>query len=263
MSSTPTETLVHPTAIIDPTAQLDIGVTVEPYAIIEGNVEIGSGSVIGAHSRIGCGARLGREVIVHHAAAVSTTPQDLKFHGEETVLNVGDRTVIREYASLNRGTEALGRTDVGSDCLIMAYTHVAHDCIIGDHAILANAIQLGGHVTIGDWAILGGAVVVHQFTLIGAHCMIGGGFRVTQDVPPYIVVGGYPLRILSLNKIGLGRRDFSTEQIAALSRAFRILFRSGLNRSQGLQKLKDDGPHTPETEHLIEFFAKSTRGVLR
>jgi len=260
----PTETTtIHPTAIIDPGAQLGAGVTVEPYAVIDDNVEIGDGSVIGSHTRIASGARLGRGVKVHHGAVLGTVPQDLKFGGEETLLTVGDNTVIRECATLNRGTRARGRTVVGSDCLIMAYAHVAHDCILGDHVILANAVQLGGHVTIGEWAILGGAVVVHQFSLVGAHSMIGGGFRVTQDVPPYAVVGGYPARVLTVNHIGLERRGFSAEQIAALTRAFRTLFRSGLNRTQAMDKLKSEGAHTAEVEHLIEFFAQSERGVMR
>lgn len=260
----PTEiTSIHPTAVIDPSAQLDTGVTVEPYAIIDANVEIGAGSVIGSHTRIASGTRLGREVRIHHGAAVGTVPQDLKFGGEDTLLIVGDRTVIRECATLNRGTHARGKTEVGADCLIMAYAHVAHDCVLGDRVILANAVQLGGHVSIGDWAILGGAVVVHQFSLIGAHVMVGGGFRVTQDVPPYAVVGGYPLKVLTVNKIGLERRGFTPEQIKALSGAFRILFRSGLNLTQAMDKLKSEGAKTAEVEHLIGFFTKSERGVMR
>jgi len=256
-------TSIHPTAIIDPTAQLDTGVTVEPYAIIDANVEIGAGSVIGSHTRIASGARLGREVKVHHGAAVGTIPQDLKFGGEETLLIVGDRTVIRECATLNRGTSAHRQTEVGADCLIMAYAHVAHDCILGDRVIMANAVQLAGHVTIGDWAILGGSVVVHQFTRIGAHAMVGGGFRVTQDVPPYVIVGGYPLKIVSVNKIGLERRDFTPEQIKVINGAFRTLFRSGLNTTQALDKLRSASAKTAEVEHLIDFFEKSERGVLR
>ena len=262
MNSTAT-TAVHPTAIIDPAARLGTGVTVEPYAIIDANVEIGSGSVIGSHARIASGARLGNEVKIHQGAVVGTVPQDLKFGGEDTLLIVGDRTVIREFATLNRGTRARRRTEVGADCLLMAYTHVAHDCILGDRVILANAVQLGGHVTIGDWAILGGGVVVHQFTQIGEHAMVGGGFRVTQDVPPFAVVGGYPARIISVNRIGLERRGFTADQVKALTHAFRILFRSGLNRTQAIEKLKSEGARTSEIEHLLGFFAKSERGVMR
>jgi len=260
----PTETTnIHSTAIIDPSAQLDSGVTVEPYAIINANVEIGAGSIIGSHARIAPGARLGRDVKVHHGAAVGTVPQDLKFGGEETLLIVGDRTVIRECATLNRGTEAHGQTEVGADCLIMASAHVAHDCILGDRVIMANAVQLAGHVTIGDWAIIGGGVVVHQFTRIGAHAMVGGGFRVTSDVPPYAIVGGYPLKVSAVNRIGLERRGFTPEQIKALSSAFRTLYRSGLNTTQALEKIRAEGVTTAEVEHLLDFYEKSERGVLR
>jgi UDP-N-acetylglucosamine acyltransferase len=145
----------------------------------------------------------------------------------------------------------------------MAYAHVAHDCVLGDHVIMANAVQLGGHVSIADWAILGGSVVAHQFTLIGAHAMIGGGFRVTQDVPPYAIVGGYPCRVLKVNRVGLERRGFTPEQTKALSHAFRVIFRSGLNLTQALDKLKNEGTMTAEVEHLIDFFALSKRGVMR
>jgi UDP-N-acetylglucosamine acyltransferase len=258
-----TETTIHPTAVIDPTAELDRSVVVEPYAVIDGNVQIGAGSVIGSNARIGAGARLGEEVKVHHGAAVGTIPQDLKFGGEDSELLVGDRTVIREFATLNRGTSARGRTEVGAECLIMAYAHVAHDCVLGDHVIMANAVQLAGHISIGDWVILGGGVVVHQFTMIGAHAMVGGGYRVNQDVPPYAIVAGYPLKVVSVNRVGLERRGFTAEQIKAISRAFRVLFRSGMNTAQALEELKSAGPETPEVRHLLEFYAKSERGVMR
>lgn len=261
--ATATETRIHPTAIVDPKAQLDSGVTVEPYAVIDADTQIGAGSVIGAHARIANGARLGTNVRIYDGAAISNPPQDLKYAGEPTELYVGDRTVVRECATLNRGTIASGKTVVGADCLIMAYAHVAHDNELGHHVILANAVQLGGHVHLGDWAIVGGGTVIHQFCMVGPHVMIGGGFRVTQDIVPFVTTGGYPLKTLSINRIGLERRGFSPEQIAAITRAFRTIFRSGLNMSQALEKLKTEGPHTPETALMIEYASRSERGIIR
>jgi len=261
--TTLTETQIHPTAVVDPKATLDIGVIVEPYAVIDADVQIGAGSIIGAHARIANGARLGKNVRVYDGAAISNPPQDLKYAGEPTELFVGDRTVIREFATLNRGTAASGKTIVGADCLLMAYAHVAHDNELGHHVILANAVQLGGHVHLGDWAIIGGGTVVHQFCLIGPHVMVGGGFRVTQDIVPFVTTGGYPLKTLSINRIGMERRGFSQEQINAISKAFRTMFRAGLNISQALEKLKTEGPHTPETALMIEYASRSERGIIR
>jgi UDP-N-acetylglucosamine acyltransferase len=257
------DTTIHPTAVVDPDAELGTGVVVEPFAVIDADVQIGDRSVIGSSTRIGPGARIGNDVQIYHGASISMPPQDLKYAGERTELRIGDRTTIREFATLNRGTKASGYSAVGSDCLIMAYSHVAHDCHLGDRVILANAVQLGGHVTIGDWTILGGAVLVHQFSLIGEHVMVGGGFRITQDAPPFMVIAGYPSRVVSINRIGLERRGFGKEQLDALSRAFRVLFRSKLNVSQALAKLREDGPHTAEVHRLIEFYDRSERGVMR
>jgi UDP-N-acetylglucosamine acyltransferase len=254
---------IHPTAIVDPMARLDTGVTVEPYAVIDGDVTIGAGTVIGSHARIATGARLGRGVIVHHGAAVGTPPQDLKYAGERTELYVGDRTVIREFAALNRGTAVTGRTTIGSDCMIMAYAHVAHDNVVGHHVILANAVQLGGHVTLGDWVFIGGGTVVHQFSVVGAHAMIGGGFRVTQDVLPYVIVGGYPLKTITLNRIGLERRGFSADQIRTLSRIIRIVIRSKLNLSQAVERLRAEMPDVPEASEIAAFIESSKRGIVR
>lgn len=258
-----TETALHPTAVIHPSAELGTGVVVEPFAVIDADVRIGDRCIIGSSTRIGSGARIGNDVRIFHGASIAMVPQDLKFGGEKTEMRIGDRTVIREFVTCNRGTKELGYSSVGSDCLLMAYSHVAHDCVIGDRVIMANAVQLGGHVHIGDWAILGGAVVVHQFSLIGEHAMIGGGFRVTQDVPPYAVVAGYPLRVVSVNRIGLERRGFPKEKVEALSKAFRLLYRSKLNAKQALTKLNDDGPHTDEVRRIIDFYEQSERGVMR
>ncbi|RME24756.1 MAG: acyl-ACP--UDP-N-acetylglucosamine O-acyltransferase, partial [Candidatus Zixiibacteriota bacterium] len=214
---------IHPTAIVSPEAELGDNITVGPWTIIEADVVVGDNCRIGPSVLLAAGARLGRGVQIHEGAVIGTLPQDLKFGGETTTAEIGDETIIREYATVNRGTAYRHKTVVGAHCFIMAYAHVAHDCVLGDHVIMANTVQLGGHVEIDDYAIIGGVVPVHQFTKIGAHAMIGGGFRVVQDVCPYALAGGYPLRIAGLNAIGLKRRGFSKEVIRTLQRTFKIL----------------------------------------
>jgi UDP-N-acetylglucosamine acyltransferase len=186
----------------------------------------------------------------------------LKFGNEETILEVGERTVIREYATLNRGTHDRWKTAVGSDCMIMSYAHVAHDCIIGNHCILANAVNLAGHVVLEDWASIGGIVPVHQFVRIGQHSFIGGGYRVPKDVPPYILALGEPLTFGGLNAVGLSRRGFSQETLAALKRTYKLLFKSKLNVSQALAKIRENGEMTPEVRNVVEFVGKSERGII-
>lgn len=253
---------IHPTAIVSPGAEIGSGVAIGPYAVIEENVVIGSGSSIGHGAHIAWGARLGENVKVFPHAVVGTIPQDLKFGGEETFLEIGDRTVIREFATLNRGTAAHLKTVVGSDCLLMSYSHVAHDCVVGNHCILANSATLAGHVTIEDWVIIGGLVPIHQFVRIGCHAMVGGGWRVPKDVPPYITAAGDPLKPIDINKIGLERRGFSEETISRLKKAHRILFRSALDMSHALAELDAQGEMGPEVAHLREFIATSERGVI-
>lgn len=254
---------VHPTAIVSDGALLGAGVTVGAYSIIEDNVQIGDHTRIASHVLVASGARLGKGVSIHHGAVVGTTPQDLKFGGEETLLWVGDHTVIREFATLNRGTSHSGETRVGSDCLLMAYTHVAHDCVLGNHVILANSVNLAGHILIDDYAIIGGIVPVHQFVRIGKHAMIGGGFRVPMDICPYALCAGYPLKVVGINKVGLQRRGFSPEVIQSLERAFRIIFRSRLNTTQALEKVRAEVELSPEVRELIEFIEKSERGICK
>ena len=252
---------IHPTAIVAAAVQLGVNVVVGPYTIIEEDVRIGDGTIIESHARLGRGARIGQDCRIHHCAVVGGAPQDLKYAGEPTELFVGDRTTIREFATVHRGTTHSGKTVVGSDCLIMAYAHVAHDCRIGNHVILANAVNLAGHVTIEDWVTVGGVVPVHQFVRLGAHCIIGGGFRVPQDIVPYALAAGYPLRVVDINRIGLQRRGFTKEQLDALSRAFRILFRSKLNTTQALERIKADVAQTAEVRYLVEFIESSERGI--
>lgn len=255
-------TNIHPTAVISSRAELGDGVIVGPHAIIEDNVIVGRGSQIGPGAHLAYGARLGEEVKVFSYAVVGSVPQDLKFSGEDTTMEIGDRTQIREFVTLNRGTAAHRRTVVGSDCLLMAYSHVAHDCAVGDHCILANSATLAGHVTLEDWVIIGGLVPVHQFVRIGCHAMIGGGWRVPKDVPPYTTAAGDPLKPIDLNKIGLTRRGFSEESLSNLKKAYKILFRSTFDMKTALAELDRLGDMGPEVAHLKEFIATSERGVI-
>jgi UDP-N-acetylglucosamine acyltransferase len=255
--------IIHPTAIVAAGATLGENIEIGAHAIIEDNVNIDDGCRIGSNVLIANGARLGKNVKVHHGAVLSTIPQDLKFGGEPSLLRVGDNTTVREYVTMNRGTKQRGETTVGSDCLLMAYSHVAHDCIIGDHVILANSVNLAGHIEIGDYAILGGLVPVHQFVKIGKHAMIGGGFRVPMDICPYAMCGGYPMKVMGLNVVGLRRRDFAQETLDDLDKAFRILFRSKLNTTQAVEKIKAEVELIPEVQEVLDFIAASERGICK
>jgi UDP-N-acetylglucosamine acyltransferase len=223
---------------------------------------IGDGCIIGHGAHLANGVRLGSGVKVSPYAVLGTAPQDLKFGGEKTTLEIGDRTIIREFTTLNRGTTAHYRTVVGSDCMLMAYSHIAHDCIVGDHCILANGAQLAGHVTIEDWVILGGLVPVHQFVKIGCHAMVGGGWRVPKDVPPYTMAVGSPLKPVDINKVGLSRRGFSKETVVGIRRAYKILFRSHMNMTESLAALDNLGDLGPEVAHMKDFIRTSERGVV-
>lgn len=253
----------HPTAIISKNVQIADDVKIGAYTVIEDNVVIGKGTIIDTSVSIKEGARIGENVKIYHGAAVAGPPQDLKFAGEKTELFVGDNTVVREFVTLNRGTAAHGRTEIGKNCLFMAYSHAAHDCIIGDNVIIANSVQMGGHVEIGDFAIIGGATVIHQFSLVGEHSMVGGGYRITQDILPYTTVAGYPLRCLGLNSIGLQRRGFSPETIAELKKMFRLLMSKKLNTSQALARIDDEIEKIPEVVKVLDFIRKSERGVVK
>jgi UDP-N-acetylglucosamine acyltransferase len=255
------ETTIHPTALVDPAAELGQGVVVGPWAIVGPRVRVGDGTEVGPRVLIERDTRVGEDCRIANGAVLGTDPQDLKFKGENTVLEVGDRTVIREFATLNRGTAASGRTAVGSDCLLMAYTHVAHDCELGNHVVLANSVNMAGHVLIQDWVIVGGLTPIHQFVRIGAHAFVGGGSRVSQDVPPYCRAAGNPPTLYGLNSVGLERRGLSREVRAALKKAYRILFNSKLNVSQGVARVEAEVPAIPEVGHLIEFIKASERGI--
>ncbi|MEW6411822.1 MAG: acyl-ACP--UDP-N-acetylglucosamine O-acyltransferase [Candidatus Zixiibacteriota bacterium] len=254
---------IHSTATVSPGAELAGSVTVGPYTVIEDDVQIGEGSSIASSALIASGARIGQNVKISHGAVIATEPQDLKFGGEKTLVKIGDRTQIREYVTINRGTVAHGETSIGEDCLLMAYSHVAHDCIVGNHVIMANSVNLAGHIEIGDWAILGGVLPVHQFVKIGAHAMVGGGFRVQQDICPYALVGGYPLKVVGINAIGLKRRGFKPEVIKAIDQTFKILFFSKLNTSQALERIRSEVEITLEVQSILDFISKSDRGIVK
>lgn len=254
---------IHSSAIVSPKAQLADGITIGPHTIVEPDVQIDSGCVIASNVLLASGTRLAKEVQISHGAVIGTQPQDLKFGGEQTLVRIGEKTVVREYATINRGTKAHGETSIGANCFLMAYSHVAHDCIVGNHVIMANSVNLAGHIEIDDYAILGGLVPVHQFVKIGAHCMIGGGFRVQQDICPYALVGGYPLKVVGINSIGLQRRGFGRETIHTLEKAFKTLFFSGLNTTQAVEKLHSDGPIIPEVKLILDFLGRSNRGIVK
>jgi UDP-N-acetylglucosamine acyltransferase len=253
---------IHPTAVVDPSAKIGEGVIIGPNSIVEGNVEIGEGTRIDSQAKIGYGARIGKDCHIFHGAVVSEIPQDLKFHGEDSITIIGDRTKIREYATIHRGTENRQKTKVGSDCLLMAYSHVAHDCFVGDHVILSNVVQLGGHVTVDEWAYIGGMAGVHQFTHIGEHAFIGGGYRCIQDVPPYILVSGEPLKYSGLNVVGLRRRGFSNETINLLKEVYRLIYRSEFNISQALEQIQSAFEPTEEIGKIVSFIQQTKRGIV-
>lgn len=254
---------IHPTAVVNKNAELAEDVVIGPFSIVESDVQIGAGTKIYSHCIIADGARIGKKCEIHAGAVVSTVPQFTAFGGEKTTTEVGDNTVIREYADINRGTEHNMKTVIGSDCLIMAYTHIAHDCVIGNHVTLANVVQMAGHVTIEDWVGVGGIVPIHQFCRLGQHCFIGGGVRVPKDVPPFVLAAGEPLGYKGLNIVGLKRRGFTKETISALRRSYRIIYQSKLNTSQALDRIRSEMEIIPEVQSVIDFFEGSERGVIR
>ena len=253
---------IHQTALVNPAAKLGENIIVGPYALIEADVEIGDDCIIGPHAVIYNGARIGNRVKIFQGASVANFPQDLKFAGEKSVFTIGDDTIIREFATLHRGTKETGKSSVGKNCLIMAYGHVAHDCSVGDNCIIANAVQIGGHSHIEDWVIIGGSTPVHQFSLIGEHSMIAGGIRITQDVPPYILTAHTPASFAGLNVIGLRRRGFKNEDIQVLKEAYGLLYSKSLNVSQAVEVMKSKFGENVYVQKLIEFLSKSKRGIV-
>ncbi len=260
---TPLTTAIHPSAVVDERAELGMGVEVGPGAVIGPHVRIGDGTVVGSHALVTGWTTVGRQCVLHHGAVVGSPPQDLKYSGEPSQLEVGDHTVIREYVTANLATEPGATTRIGSHCLLMAYSHVAHNCVIGDRVVVANAVQFAGYVTVEDWAIVGGGTVVHQFVRVGRHAMIGGGSRIPQDVAPFIKVAGSPPRLAGVNTIGLQRRGVPPDTVKALERAYRKLFREGRTVSDAVAAIRAEGGGSPEVEHLARFAETSVRGLTR
>jgi UDP-N-acetylglucosamine acyltransferase len=249
-------------AVVSPKATIGDGVQVGPFAVIEDDVAIGEGTTIGAHAVIHSGSRIGRECRIHPMAAIGGLPQDLKFKGGPTTLEIGDNSVVREFVTLSRAASENGRTIIGSNCLFMAYSHVGHDCVVGDNVILANCCSLGGYVHLGNWVILGGLTGVHQFCHIGDHAMIGAACLVVKDVPPYILAGRNPLIFARLNIIGLRRRGFSEKSIESLDKTYRLIYRSNFNVSQAVVRIAEELERTPEVEAVLSFIEKSKRGII-
>lgn len=252
---------IHPTALIDPRAELGDGVSVGPFAIVGPNVRLGDGVAIGPRATVERNARLGAGVRIGEGSLVGGDPQDLKFAGEETWVEIGPGSVLREYVTVNRGTAASGSTRIGAGCYLMSYAHVAHDCELGDEVIISNGTQLAGHVTIEDRAVVSGLCAIHQFATIGTLAFIGGCSRVNQDIPPYVKAVGNPCELFGLNTVGLQRAGLSAEATAALKRAYRLCFNSDLNLSQARERAAVDLPPLAEVQTFLGFLGRSTRGV--
>jgi UDP-N-acetylglucosamine acyltransferase len=255
---------VHPSAQIHPRARLADDVEVGAYSVIGEHVEIGEGSWIGAHVVLDGHLRIGRRNRIFQFASIGAPPQDKKYRGEPTAVEIGDDNTVREYVTINRGTALdVGVTRLGNENWVMAYVHFAHDCQVGNHTIFANACQLAGHVTVGDWAIFGATTLVHQFVHVGAHAFTGMGTYLPQDLPPYVMAAGNMAKPFGINSEGLRRRGFSAETIQALKRAYRTLYRSGLPLEQAKQELEAQKADCPEVQPILEFLAASKRGIIR
>jgi UDP-N-acetylglucosamine acyltransferase len=251
---------IHPSAIIHSTARIGAGVTIGPFAIVGENCVVGDGCTIAPRATLERNVTLGQNVKVGVGTVLGGDPQDLKYRGEPTVVEIGDGTTIREYTTINRGTTQSFKTTVGKNCFLMSYVHLAHDCHIGDGVIISNATNLAGHVTVDDKAIISGLVAVHQFATIGRYCFIGGCSRVAKDVPPYVKAVGNPIKLYGLNSVGLERNGFPEDVRRELKRAYRLFFKSELNLSQAREKAMAELHDFPEVQEFLSFFERSNRG---
>ena len=253
----------QPLAYIHPAAKIAPSVVIDPFVTIDQNVEIGEGTRIGSNVTILEGARIGKNCTIFPGAVISAIPQDLKFRGEETTAIIGDNTTIRECVTVNRGTAAKGKTVVGNNCLIMAYSHVAHDCIVGDNVIISNASQLAGEVIVDNYAVIGGGSLIHQFCHIGPHVMLQGGALVNKDMPPYVKAAREPIAYAGINSIGLRRRNFSNDTIREIQDIYRYLYLSSMNVSDAIERIEAELPATKERDEIILFVKNSKRGIIR
>lgn len=255
--------MISPLAYVHPNAKLGENVTVEPFAYIADNVTIGDNTWVGPGAVIHSGARIGKNCKIHTAASIACLPQDLKFKGEETTAVIGDNNDIRECVTISRGTASTGTTIIGDNNLLMAYVHVGHDCVIGSNCVVANRVSFAGEVHVDDWAVIGGHAAIHQWTHIGAHVMIQGGALLGKDVPPYVIVRNDTMRYAGVNRVGLTRRGFSSERVAEIHDACRILFQSGLNYINGCDEVEKQIPQSPERDYILEFIRSSKRGIIK
>ena len=253
----------QPLAYIHPEAKISQNVVIEPFTTIHKNVTIDSGTWIGSSVTIMEGARIGKNCKIFPGAIISSVPQDLKFEGEDSLVFIGNNTVIRECVTVNRGTKKTGKTRIGNNCLIMAGSHIAHDCILGNNVIIVNTVLLGGHVRVEDYAILGGLSAVHQFVHIGKHAMLSGGTLVNKDVPPFTKAARNPVSYAGINSIGLRRRGVSADKIREIQDVYRILYQSKLNNTQAIAKIEAEMPATPERDEIITFAKESGRGIMK
>ena len=253
----------QPLAYVHPAAKIASNVVIDPFVTIDQNVEIGEGTRIGSNVTILEGARIGKNCTIFPGAVISAIPQDLKFNGEDTVAIIGDNTTLRECVTVNRGTAAKGKTVVGNNCLIMAYSHIAHDVCVGDNVIMSNCTQVAGEVVIDNYAVIGGGALIHQFSHIGAHVMVQGGALINKDIPPYVKAARTPISYAGVNSIGLRRRNFTNEKICEIQEIYRYLYLSGMNNSDAIERIEAELPASKERDEIIMFVRNSKRGIIR
>jgi UDP-N-acetylglucosamine acyltransferase len=255
--------MISDSAHIHPAAKIGENVIIEPFAYVAGNVVIGDGTWIGPNTVLMDGARIGKNCKIFPGAVISGIPQDLKFKGEDSTAEIGDNTIIREGSTINRGTASVGRTVIGNNCLMMAYTHIGHDCQVGNNCIFSNGAGLAGEVKVHEWAILSAGALVHQFARIGAHVMIGGGAKVRTDVPPFIKADRDPLCFMGLNTVGLIRRGFGKERIDEIHNIYRAIYQNGMNFSQALEYVEKEFKPSADRDYILDFIRNSERGIIR